>query len=213
MLTYQGQKPMSAEVHLPLVEWVRKGGVLVMVDDDKDPYNRVREWWNDDGKNDHIPRQHLFDALGVKDDDFAKDPARMFAVGKGTVIWLLESPVPFALSVKADARLAGIMKSAAGKAGLKWKETSYLSLRRGPYVIGAGLDESVEGAARLLQGRFVNLFDPELKVQRSIALSPGTRVRLDRRRRRQHAGHHADLHRETSPLDPVGSTAARLVHV
>ncbi len=178
MLTYQGQKPMSAEVHPPLAEWVKNGGVLVMVDDDKDPYNRAREWWNGDGKNNRIPRQHLFETLGVTDDDFAKQPARMVAIGKGAVIWLKESPVPFALSAKADARLAGIMKAAAGKAGLTWKETSYLSLRRGPYVIGAGLDESVEGAARQLRGRFINLFDPELRVQRSITLTPGARVFL-----------------------------------
>lgn len=178
MLTYQGQKPMSAEVHSPLAAWVKKGGVLVMVDDDKDPYNHVREWWNNDGKNNRIPRQHLFAALGVKDEDFSKEPVPVIAVGKGAVIWLRESPVPFALSVEADARLAAIMKTAAAKAGLTWKETSYLALRRGPYVIGAGLDESVEGAARQLQGRFVNLFDPELKLTRSVSLTPGARFLL-----------------------------------
>ena len=178
LLTYQGQKPMSADVHPPLAAWVRKGGVLVMVDDDKDPYNRVREWWNDDGKNERLPRQHLFAALGVKDDDFAANPDRMLTVGQGAVIWLRESPVPFALSARADTRLAGIMKTAATRAGLTWKETSYLALRRGPYVIGAGLDESVEGAAPELKGRFVNLFDSELKVQRSITLTPGSRFFL-----------------------------------
>jgi len=178
MLSYEGQKPLSAQVHPPLAEWVKKGGVLVMVDDDKDPYNRVREWWNEDGTKEYSPRRHLFQLLGVEDDDFAKNPARMIGVGKGAVLWLRESPVPFALSVKADARLAAIMRTAAEQAGLKWKETSYLGLRRGPYMIGAGLDESVEGAARSLQGRFVNLFDPELKVQRSIKLSPGARIFL-----------------------------------
>lgn len=178
LLSYQGQKPLAAEVHPPLAEWVRNGGVLVMVDDDKDPYNRAREWWNDEGRNNRIPRQHLFEVLGVNDDDFAKDPDRMIAVGKGAVIWLQESPVPFALSVKADTRLAGIMKTAARKAGLEWKETSYLSLRRGPYLISAGLDESEERKAWQVQGRFVNLFDPELKLQRSITLTPGARVFL-----------------------------------
>ncbi len=178
ILTYEGQKPMSAEVHAPLAAWVRKGGVLIMVDDDKDPYHHVREWWNDEGKNGRIPRQHLFEALGVKDDDFAKDSARTIVVGKGAVIWLRESPVPFALSAKADARLAGIIKPATAKAGLKWKETNYLALRRGPYLISAGLDESVEGAVRRLEGRFVNLFDPELKVRRSMTLNPGARVFL-----------------------------------
>ena len=45
-------------------------------------------------------------------------------------------------------------------------------------MIGAGLDESVAGEAQTLTGRFVNLFDPELKLQRSISLTPGARVFL-----------------------------------
>jgi len=178
LLTYQGQKPLSAAVHLPLANWVKNGGVLVMVDDDKDPYNRVHEWWNDDGKNDRIPRHHLFKTLGLNDADFAKDPAPMVAVGKGAVIWVRQSPVPFALSAAADARFAGIIKQAATRAGLNWKESNYLALRRSPYLIGAGLDESLDTRTNRLQGRFVNLFDPELKVRRSVALSPNTRVFL-----------------------------------
>ena len=81
LLSYQGQKPLSVDVHVSLADWVRKGGVLVMVDDDKDPYNRVREWWNNDGKNDQIPRQHLFETLGVKDDSFRSHPAAMASSG------------------------------------------------------------------------------------------------------------------------------------
>ncbi len=176
LLSYQGQKPLSADVHPAVAEWVRKGGVLVLVDDDKDPYNRVREWWNEDGKNDRTPRQHLFETLGAKDEAFAKDGT--VAVGQGGVVWLRENPAQFALGAEADARLAGVVKMAAGKAGVAWRETNYLGLRRGPYVIGAGLDESVPGEARVLKGRFVNLFDPELKVQRSVALTAGARVFL-----------------------------------
>jgi len=178
LLSYQGQKPLSVDVHAALADWVRKGGALVMIDDDTDPYNRVREWWNDSGKNDRIPRQHLFETLGVKESDFGKDPAPMLAVGNGSVFWLRENPVRFALSVEADARLAGAIRKAAEKAGLTWKENNYLALRRGPFLIGAGLDESVEGQTKRLKGRFVNLFDPELKVQRSITLAPGNRVFL-----------------------------------
>ncbi|MDB6171863.1 MAG: hypothetical protein JWL59_1174 [Chthoniobacteraceae bacterium] len=178
MLSYQGQKPLSPEVHPPLADWVKKGGVLVMVDDDKDPYNQVHEWWNKEGANDRIPRLDLFDAVGIKDIDFTKEPASMVSVGKGAVIWLRENPVQFALSAAADARLAEVMKIAAGKAGEVWKETNYLALRRGPYWIAAGLDESVEAEPKTLTGRFINLFDPELKVRRSIPLTSGTRVFL-----------------------------------
>jgi len=178
LLTYQGQKPLSAAVHVSLASWVRKGGVLVMVDDDQDPYNRVREWWNDGGQTNRIPRQHLFETLGVKDSDFRRDPAPMISVGRGAVIWVRQSPVPFALSAAADARLTGMIKKAAGRAGLAWKESNYLALRRDPYLIGAGLDESLDTRTNLLRGRFVNLFDPGLKVQRSVALNPGARVFL-----------------------------------
>ncbi|MDB6110103.1 MAG: hypothetical protein JWR69_1853, partial [Pedosphaera sp.] len=48
LLSYHGMKPLSAEVHGPLVKWVKQGGVLVVCDDDSDPYRKVREWWNSD---------------------------------------------------------------------------------------------------------------------------------------------------------------------
>jgi hypothetical protein len=178
MLTYQGQKPLSADVHPPLAAWVKAGGVLVMVDDDKDPYNRVREWWNEHGKSKRIPRQDLFAALGVTDEQFSQEQAPSVAVGKGAVIWLRESPVRFALSAAGDARLAEAMKTAARTAGLSWKETSYFAVRRGPYVVAAGLDESIPGDPRELKGRFVNLFDPELKTRTSVVLTPGSRFLL-----------------------------------
>ncbi len=178
MLSYQGQKPQTADVHGALTDWVKQGGVLVMVDDDLDPYNRVREWWNEDGKNERTARGNLFETLGVKDDDFAGEADRMVAVGKGGVVWLRESPVKLARSAEGDARLAGIVQTAAAKVSLEWKETNYLTLRRGPYVIGAGLDESVPGEPRVLRGCFVNLFDPDLKVQTTVALTPGARVFL-----------------------------------
>ena len=178
LLSYQGQKPLTPDVHVALADWVKRGGVLVMADDDSDPYNEVHEWWNEDGKNDGIPRRSLFEALGVKDADFASEASTPVSVGKGAVMWLQENPVQFALSTEGDARLTAAVQKAAATAGLDWKETNYLALRRGPYVIGAGLEESVSGAPKVLQGRFVNLFDPELKVQSAVTLTPGMRVFL-----------------------------------
>jgi hypothetical protein len=61
---------------------------------------------------------------------------------------------------------------------LDWRETNYLLLRRGPYVIAAGMDESVEGAGKTLKGKFVNLFNPELKVLGAVSLEPGSRMLL-----------------------------------
>ena len=64
------------------------------------------------------------------------------------------------------------------RSGLKWREGNYLLLQRGPYVIAAGLDESVAGELKEVRGRFVNLFDSELRVVNSVSLKPGDRYLL-----------------------------------
>jgi hypothetical protein len=102
----------------------------------------------------------------------------MRRVGKGGVIWMHENPAGIAKTAEGDARLAVTVKQAARQAGLKWRETNYLLLRRGPYVLAAGLDESVAGEPKTLRGRFVNLFDAELRVQKTITLVPGSRLYL-----------------------------------
>lgn len=56
-----------------------------------------------------------------------------------------------------------------------WRETHSLHLERGPYHIVAGLDESLPEAPKILRGRFVNLFDPELRVRREVVVAPGSR--------------------------------------
>ena len=178
LLSYQGQKPLSADVHESLAKWVKKGGVLVMLDDDLDPYNRVQEWWNEEGKTSRIPRQHLFETLGLRDDRFPTEAGALVSVGDGGVIWLRENPARFALNVPAEGRLMNAVRKAADKTKLSWKQSNYLALRRGPYLIGAGLDESVGNTTNVLRGRFVNLFDSQLKVQTDVALKPGARVFL-----------------------------------
>jgi hypothetical protein len=51
-------------------------------------------------------------------------------------------------------------------------------LRRGPYVIAAGLEESPASGLKELRGKFVNLFDPELRVKTEVTLQPGSRYLL-----------------------------------
>jgi hypothetical protein len=172
LLTYNGMKPLTPGVHTALAEWVKKGGVLMFVDDDSDPYNAVREWWNENDFHFKTPRQHLFAALPA-------EPARNHWTReeKGSVLWITENPVSFAQSQTGDADLAAKAKEAAGMAHIPWRQTNYLLLQRGPYLIAAGLTESVAGE-REIKGRFVNLFDSELRVQSRIAIAPGSRYFL-----------------------------------
>lgn len=169
LLTYQGQKPLTPDVHDAIARWVREGGVLVVCDDDSDPYLKVREWWNSGDRHYRTPREHLFETLGARDD--AEQ-----AIGRGRLVWLRENPASFANGAEGEARLVESVHRAAGDTG--WRETNYLLLRRGPYVLAAGLDESSAAAPKELAGRFVNLFDPALAIQRKVVLRPGSRYFL-----------------------------------
>ncbi len=178
LLTYQGMKPLSADVHLQLADWVKRGGVLLFCDDDSDPFNGVREWWNTNGVSYHNPREHLFEQVGFKTNNVGSQPAE-WRFGKGAVTWMRENPVQFARETGgADEMVALVHHAAELGARLKWREANYLSLRRGPYVIAAGLDESVPGAQKVLKGRFINLFDSKLVVQTSIQLDANSHFML-----------------------------------
>ena len=173
LLTYEGQKPPTPAFHDALAAWVRKGGALIVVDDDSDPYNAVREWWNTAPEKFRTPREHLFKTLGLDAD--ARD---LQHVGKGIV--LRESASPAALTYEKNGadRVRALARKAADAVNLPWTETNALVLRRGPYVIAAGLDESLPDAPPVLRGRFVNLFDAQLPVVSEVKITPGRRALL-----------------------------------
>jgi hypothetical protein len=171
LLTYEGQKPPTPAFHAALAAWVRSGGALVVVDNDDDPYNSVREWWNTAPNAYATPRQHLFTQLGIP-----ADASGLFHVGKGVV--LAERVSPAALSYASDGgdTVRGYARQAAAGTHLNWSETNALVLRRGPYVIAAGLDDSIPNAAPVtLHGRSVDLFDANLPILPSVTLAPGKR--------------------------------------
>ncbi|MCE5200572.1 MAG: hypothetical protein ABFD54_03295 [Armatimonadota bacterium] len=170
-LTYHGMKPASSELHDALVKWVKAGGVLVVVDDDKDPYNSVREWWNTAPLAYSSPRLNLFEKLGIKNEIEKR-------IGKGFVYHIPADPALYAESAKGDQIVADITRKACTVAGLKWKETGYLLLNRGPYVIAGALDEIDDLPVRTLEGSYIDLFSPVLATRTSVTLSPGSRVFL-----------------------------------
>ena len=186
LMTYQGMKPQTPEVHAPLADWVRRGGVLVFVDDDADVFNRVHDWWNTGGNHYRTPREPLFAQLGYDPAAARELPgladgasrSSSWKYGSGGVFWLRENPVHLAANAAGADEVLALARQAATRADLKWRETSSLVLRRGPYVVAAGLDESIPGQPRTLHGRFVNLFDPELRVRETVELAPGSRFLL-----------------------------------
>ncbi len=179
LLTYEGQKPPTPAFHEALAKWVRAGGALVVVDDDSDPYNAVKDWWNAAPMAYKTPRAHLFGVLGL-----GADATGMNRVDKGFVLRAAISPAAQSRAQNGGETVRALVKQAAAAVQMQWQETNALVLRRGPYVVAAGLDESVPGfPAATMRGRFVNLFDADLPVQTLVTLAPGQRsllVDLDR---------------------------------
>ncbi len=174
LLSYEGQKPPRPDLHAALARWVNDGGALVVVDDDKDPFNAVREWWNTGENHFATPRQHLFRTLGL--DATSKGLTR---VGRGAVCYEPTSPTGLSRSAGGADVVRAATKSAMSAIGLPWETSGSLVLRRGPYIVCAGLDEPLPGAAPFsLSGNFISLFDPSLSRVTHVDVTPGHRSLL-----------------------------------
>jgi hypothetical protein len=180
LMTYEGMKPLTNAADPVIAAWVKAGGVLLFVDDDKDPYNDIRSWWNADGGPGFAnPRQALFDALGVgRDASPGEHP-----VGNGRLIWAESSPAALSRQAEGATEVRKLIEQACDAAKVEYRETNHLVLHRGPYVIAAGLESKSGETPHVLRGRFVDLFDAGLQVRETVELGPEVRsllIDLDR---------------------------------
>lgn len=179
LLSYDGQKPPSPVFHNALAAWVRAGGALIVLDDDKDPYNHAKDWWNTGGNHFDTPRDHLFETLGL-----APNATGLHAVGRGYVLYAAQSSAALTYLPSGSKTVMDLLQTAAKAIHLSLKETNALVLRRGPYVVAAGLDEEQQSAGQasarpvVVKGDLINLFDADLAETNKVAIKPGTRVLL-----------------------------------
>jgi hypothetical protein len=179
LLTYDGQKPPSPRFHTALAAWVRQGGALIVLDDGKDPYNHAQDWWNSAGNAFATPRDHLFQTLGL-----APSATGLHPVGKGFVLYQPDSPASLTHAATGAATVFALLETAAQAIHLPLKETGTLVLRRGPYVIAAGLDQEPGSASQTaaqpvtVRGDLIDLFDADLGESPQITVIPGTRALL-----------------------------------
>jgi hypothetical protein len=116
----------------------------------------------------------LFEQLGLAAD--AKFPAK---VGNGCVLYDAVSPAWLTYQNNGGDRVTSLVHAAADVIGLKWTVSNALVLRRGPYVVAAGLDESIADAQPCtIHGRLVPLFDENLPVVSSYDIKEGARQLL-----------------------------------
>lgn len=164
-LSYEGQKPLKPDYHEVVAQWVEQGGLLVVVDDNTDPYNAVKAWWNNNGETAATPRDALLSRLGVKPEDAG---ARVKA-GSGAVLLLAASPT--ALSKREDGPeiILSALETMKGEAARQ----SAIMMERENYTIIAGLDETGRDETHGYAGRFIDLFDPALGYVVRPEVKPG----------------------------------------
>lgn len=163
ILSYEFQKPLSPAIHYALAGWVARGGSLLYVGDGSDPYHGIRQWWT--GRY-PTPAHHLAESLGADQRSDEIQP-----VGTGRVRFLSVPPAEFTESGERASELVDRLRELATDGGHRWESGHWLSIRRGPYLIGAVLSEA--GASETVEGRFVDLLDPTLPVVRSRQVDPG----------------------------------------
>jgi hypothetical protein len=131
----------------------------------------VREWWNQDGIAYASPQAHLTEQLGL---GRQPDPGS-YPCGKGIVVVDPSSPAGLAHDPGGADRVLAQVQAACSALDLPWTQSNLLALRRGPYLVAAGMDESAEGAPVVLPGHYVNLFDAQLSLCVDPAIAPETR--------------------------------------
>jgi hypothetical protein len=176
VMSYSNMKPMSADVHKYLADWVNRGGVLVYCGRDDDPYQKVMEWWNTKGNNFAAPSAHLFRLLHIKPTS-AQHP---FNVGKGKVYVVRQNPSAFVMEANGDTSYIDLLKGAykndakAGELVIK----NHFYLQRGPYDIVSVMDEGASSEPYVINGPVIDLFDPQLPALDKKTVQPGTQAFL-----------------------------------
>ena len=175
VVSYSNMKPLSAQIHQQLTDWVKKGGVLIYCGMDDDPYQTVMEWWNTKENHFAAPSEHLFKLLNIKPGSGEK-----FKVGKGAVYVIRNNPKEFVMQTNASSHFVDVMKEAYekdAKAGqLTYKNSFYVE--RGPYDIVAVMDESVNSDPYTINGPVIDLFDPQLPALTKKTITPGQQALL-----------------------------------
>src|SRR5690606_7548111 len=175
IMSYSNMKPMDNTAHDHIAQWVKNGGVLVYCGRDNDPFQSVQEWWNTDGNTFKAPAEHLFLKLGLQQP--FNDGEYKF--GKGVVRILRNDPKEFVLAENSDREFVKAIKQLyKAETDKELEVKNSFTLTRGPYELISVLDENVDQTPYTIEGKFIDLFDPEIPVLHEKKVNPGEQAFL-----------------------------------
>ena len=167
-------KPMTPALHQALAQWVWKGGNLVYVGAETDPFNQASDWWNQGAVVYNSPAEHLFETLGLE----RKPASGTYAAQQGHVYVERCHPAFYSRSTENADQFRAVVRSAVEATGGIYHEQNSIQLQRGPYVIAAAFDESFTDQPLQIQGNYVDLLDATLPVLRQVSVPPGQQAWL-----------------------------------
>ena len=170
LMSYSNMKPLSPDAHRHLAEWVKNGGFIVYSGRDDDPYQSVREWWNQGEMHYDAPSEHLFSLMGIPQ----KAEAGEYRYGKGKVCVLRNDPKEYVLKQGGDKHFVESVEKAYSETAGRLQQKNSFYLERGPYTLVAVLDENmVSDEPFTLKGEYIDLFSPELTYCSKVDILPG----------------------------------------
>lgn len=168
ILSYEYMKPESPDVNGALASWVRGGGTLVYLGDGSDPYHGIQGWWNTGKATYANPAEHLFEAL-----ELPRVPEDgIHAVGRGRLaLWKL-APAKLCTGEGLAQEYRAFVAKALAAGGCNWEPCNQLTLRRGPYVISAVMDESVTDEPKRFSGLFADMLENDYAILTEKTVPP-----------------------------------------
>ena len=175
VMSYSNMKPLTSKGHNYLANWVRKGGVIIYVGRDDDPFQTVQEWWNTKGNNYKAPSEHLFEIMGINVNSNQSE----YRYGKGCVYLLRKNPKELLMQKAQDDTFVNMVKKGYERAGINdWHTKNFFYLERGPYTIVSAMTENKDTASVVINRPVIDLFNPELPVLNKKEVHPGEQAFL-----------------------------------
>ncbi|MGI8906552.1 MAG: hypothetical protein ACR2IE_08690 [Candidatus Sumerlaeaceae bacterium] len=169
LMSYDHIKPLRPEYNARLADWVRDGGVLIFCGNDQDKFNTAREWWNSGTDAAGTPRGDLLQRFGMS----KAQTGEPLPFGNGTVIISDEGPASYAKQTTGPETLMRYLGEGLASVGKLLQTTNSIVLRRGPYTIGAALDECTSSEPLRLAGSYVDLFTSDAVILGNPVIAPG----------------------------------------
>jgi hypothetical protein len=170
VLSYEFQKPLSADINIMLADYVQKGGILCYYGDGKDPFHRVRSWWNTGKHSDPSPLEHLLRLFGLPEDA----PEGTYPRGGGRFVLRRRNPAELCLDGAASDAYQGDIGALLG---FKLDQNSF-ALRRGPYLALAVMDEGASSEPLLRRGLFADMLSLDFDIIREKRVAPDEQALL-----------------------------------